>query len=162
MKKLLFLLFALACAAATTRAQEEQRTVAYTGATVVNATGQTVNDGVLVVRGGKILAVGPRSSTRVPEGAQVVDVSGKVIMPGIVDTHSHIGGAAGADGSAPIQPDVRILDAVNVRDTSLMRARAGGITTVNIMPGSGHLLSGQTVYVKLRRGSTIEDLAIRD
>lgn len=161
MKKLLFLLFALACAAAPTRAQEE-RTVAYTGATVVNATGQTIKDGVLVVRGGKVVAVGPRSSTRVPEGAQAVDVAGKVIMPGIVDTHSHIGGAAGADGSAPIQPDVRVLDAINVRDTSLMRARAGGITTVNIMPGSGHLLSGQTVYIKLRRGSTIEDLAIRD
>lgn len=161
MKKLLFLLFALACASVQTRAQAE-RTVAYTGATVINATGQTVKDGVLVVRGGKIVAVGPRSSTRVPGGAQVVDVAGKVIMPGIVDTHSHIGGAAGADGSAPIQPDVRVLDAVNVRDTSLMRARSGGITTVNIMPGSGHLLSGQTVYIKLRRGSTIEDLAIRD
>ena len=162
MKKLLLLLFALACASAPSRAQGEQRAVAYTGATVINANGQTINDGVLVVRGGRVVAVGPRSSTRVPEGAQVVDVAGKVIMPGIVDTHSHIGGGAGADGSAPIQPDVRILDAVNVRDTSLMRARAGGITTVNIMPGSGHLLSGQTVYLKLRRGSTIEDLAIRD
>lgn len=161
MKKLLFLLFALTCAAAPTCAQAE-RAVAYTGATVINATGQTINDGVLIVRGGKVVAVGTRSSTRVPEGAQVVDVTGKTIMPGIVDTHSHIGGAAGADGSAPIQPDVRVLDAVNVRDTSLMRARAGGITTVNIMPGSGHLLSGQTVYIKLRRGSTIEDLAIRD
>jgi imidazolonepropionase-like amidohydrolase len=161
MKKLLFLLFALACAAAHVRAQTE-RTVAYTGATVINATGQTINDGVLVVRGGKVVAIGARSSTRVPSDAQVVDLSGKTVMPGIVDTHSHIGGGAGADGSAPIQPDVRILDAINVRDTSLMRARAGGITTVNIMPGSGHLLSGQTIYIKLRRGSTIEDLAIRD
>ncbi len=161
MKKLLFVLFALACASAHVSAQVE-RPVAYTGATVINATGQTINDGVLVVRGGKVVAVGPRSSTRVPSDAQVVDVTGKTIMPGIVDTHSHIGGGAGADGSSPIQPDVRILDAVNVRDTSFMRARAGGITTVNIMPGSGHLLSGQTVYIKLRRGSTIEDLAIRD
>jgi imidazolonepropionase-like amidohydrolase len=161
MKKLLFVLIALTCAAALARAQGE-RTVAYTGATVINATGQSIPDGVLVVRGGKIVAVGPRSSTRVPADAQVVDVTGKTIMPGLVDTHSHIGGGAGADGSAPIQPDVRILDAVNVRDTSLMRARAGGITTVNIMPGSGHLLSGQTIYIKLRRGPTIEDLAIRD
>jgi imidazolonepropionase-like amidohydrolase len=161
MKKLLFLLFALTCAATHVSAQGE-RTVAYTGATVINATGQTINDGVLVVRGGKVVAIGARASTRVPSDAQVVDLSGKTVMPGIVDTHSHIGGGAGADGSAPIQPDVRILDAVNVRDTSLMRARAGGITTVNIMPGSGHLLSGQTIYIKLRRGSTIEDLAIRD
>jgi imidazolonepropionase-like amidohydrolase len=162
MKKLLFLLFALACAAASHVRAQTERTIAYTGATVINATGQPINDGVLVVRGGKVVAVGARSSTRIPADAQVVDLSGKVVMPGIVDTHSHIGGGAGADGSAPIQPDVRILDAVNVRDTSLMRARAGGITTVNIMPGSGHLLSGQTIYIKLRRGSTIEDLAIRD
>jgi imidazolonepropionase-like amidohydrolase len=161
MKKLLFLLFALACAPSHARAQGE-RTIAYTGATVISATGQSINDGVLVVRNGKLVAVGARSSTRVPTDARVVDLSGKVVMPGIVDTHSHIGGGSGADGSAPIQPDVRVLDAVNVRDTSLMRARAGGITTVNIMPGSGHLLSGQTVYLKLRRGSTIEDLAIRD
>jgi imidazolonepropionase-like amidohydrolase len=161
MKKLLFLLFALACAPSHARAQGE-RTIAYTGATVINATGQTINDGVLVVRAGKVVAVGARSATRVPSDAQIVDLKGKVVMPGIVDTHSHIGGASGADGSAPIQPDVRVLDAVNVRDTSLMRARSGGITTVNIMPGSGHLLSGQTVYLKLRRGSTIEDLAIRD
>ena len=161
MKKLLPLLFALACAAPNARAQTE-RAVAYTGATVINADGRAVADGVLLIRGGKVAAVGPRSSTRVPADAQVVDLSGKTIMPGIVDTHSHIGGGAGADGSAPIQPDVRILDAVNVRDTSLMRARAGGITTVNIMPGSAHLLSGQTIYIKLRRGATVEDLAIRD
>ena len=62
MKKLLFLLFALACAPAHTCAQGE-RTIAYTGATVINATGQSINDGVLVVRAGKVVAVGARSST---------------------------------------------------------------------------------------------------
>jgi imidazolonepropionase-like amidohydrolase len=58
---------------------------------------------------------------------------------------------------------VRILDAINVRDTSIRRALAGGITTVNVMPGSGHLLSGQTLYLKLRAAArTIDDLLIRD
>src|SRR4029077_1541029 len=56
----------------------------------------------------------------------------------------------------------RVVDAINVRDTGLKKARAGGITTVNVMPGSGHLLSGQTVYLKLRDGSTIDDLIIRN
>src|ERR671920_2522086 len=161
MKKLLLPLFALACAAAPARAQE-QRAVAYTGATVINADGRQVADGVLVVRGGKIVAIGPRSSTQAPAGAQVVDLTGKVIMPGIVDSHSHIGGGAGADGSAPIQPDVRLLDAVNVRHTSIQRAQAGGITTANVMPGSGHLLSGQTLYLKVRDCRTVDDLLIRD
>jgi imidazolonepropionase-like amidohydrolase len=85
-----------------------------------------------------------------------------VIMPGLVDTHSHIGGGSGGDQSAPIQPDVRLLDSFNARDTSLKRARAGGITTVNVMPGSGLLLSGQTLYLKLRNGQTIDDLLIHD
>jgi imidazolonepropionase-like amidohydrolase len=160
MKKVLSVVFALLCACAAVRAQE--RAVAFTGATLITVSGQTIADGVLVVRRGKIVAVGPRGSTQIPSDALVVDASGRTIMPGLVDTHSHIGGGAGADNSAPIQPDVRILDAVNVRDGSFMRARAGGITTVNVMPGSGHLLSGQTIYLKLRRGNAIEDLAIRD
>jgi imidazolonepropionase-like amidohydrolase len=82
-------------------------------------------------------------------------------MPGIVDSHSHIGGPEGADSSAPIQPDVRILDSLNVRSSSVQKARAGGITTANVMPGSGHLLSGQTLYLKLRQANTIDDLLIR-
>jgi imidazolonepropionase-like amidohydrolase len=82
-------------------------------------------------------------------------------MPGLVDSHSHIGQVAGADRSAPIQPDVRALDSVNVRHAGIQKAQAGGITVANVMPGSGHLLSGQTIYIKLRDGSTVDDLAIR-
>jgi imidazolonepropionase-like amidohydrolase len=83
-------------------------------------------------------------------------------MPGLVDTHSHIGGGAGGDSSGPIQPEVSVFDSINPRDTGLQRAQAGGITTVNVMPGSGHLLSGQTVYLKLRDATTMEGLVIRD
>jgi imidazolonepropionase-like amidohydrolase len=160
MKKALSLIFALVCSTVAARAQE--RAVAFTGATVITVSGQTITDGVLVIQRGKIVSVAPRASARIPADAQVVDVTGKVIMPGLVDTHSHVGGGSGGDGSAPIQPDARILDSINVLDTSMMRARAGGITTVNVMPGSGHLLSGQTLYLKLRRGTTIDDLLIRD
>ena len=74
-------------------------------------------------------------------------------MPGLVDTHSHIAGPRGADRSAPIQPDARVLDSLNMRDARVQKAQAGGITTANIMPGSGHLMSGQTLYLKLREGA---------
>jgi imidazolonepropionase-like amidohydrolase len=162
MRKLLcFILPALVCVcAATAGAQERPR--AFTGATVVTVAGPAITDGVLVVHRGKIVAVGPRARVSIPRDAEVVDVRGKFIMPGLVDTHSHVGGGSGADGSAPIQPDARILDSINVLDSGLMRARAGGITTVNVMPGSGHLLSGQTLYLKLRDGKVIDDLLIRD
>lgn len=118
------------------------------------------DDGVLVVHRGKIVAVG--KGVAVPAGATVVDAKGKTIMPGLVDTHSHIGGVAGADGSGAIQPDVRILDSINPLDPGFRRAVAGGLTTLNVMPGSGHLLSGQTLYLKPRGSTTIEGLAIKD
>jgi imidazolonepropionase-like amidohydrolase len=135
--------------------------VAYTGARIIPIAGPEIPDGTLVVQSGKIVAVGPSTSTRIPDGARREDVRGKVRMPGLVDSHSHIGGPEGGDSSAPIQPDVRILDAVNPRAATIQKAQAGGITTANVMPGSGHLLSGQTLYLKLRDGNTIDDLLIR-
>ena len=160
-KTLMVFVCCLALSPAWAWAQTE-RSRAFVGAQIISISGAPIQDGVLVVSGGKIVAVGSRSSVSIPAGAEVVDVKGKVIMPGLVDTHSHVGGGSGADGSGPIQPETRILDSINVRDNSLMRARAGGITTVNVMPGSGHLSSGQTLYLKLRSGKIIDDLLIRD
>jgi imidazolonepropionase-like amidohydrolase len=118
-----------------------------------------IERGTVIVRGGKIGYAGP-SLVDLPAGAKVIDCTGKVIMPGIVDTHSHVGGVAGADGSSSLQPDVRVMDSLNAMDSGFKRALAGGLTTINIMPGSGHLMSGQTVYVKNRGGKRIEDLYI--
>lgn len=135
---------------------------AFIGAKIIPIGAPVIEEGVLVVREGRIVAVGPVGETRIPEDAWQVDVRGKIIMPGLVDTHSHIGGGWGGDSSAPIQPDVRILDSINVRDSGFQKAQAGGLTTLNVMPGSGHLLSGQTIYLKNKDGRTIEDLAIYD
>lgn len=141
-------------------------TFAWTHAKIFTAAGPVINDGTLVIRGATVLAVGPSDTTAVPVGATVVDAQGKWIMPGLVCTHSHIGGVGAADGSSPIQPGVRILDSINVKEAGFKRALAGGLTTLNIMPGSGHLISGQTVYCKLRYAgkgpSRIEDILIRD
>jgi imidazolonepropionase-like amidohydrolase len=152
----------LLCTIATTVNSQGEPAQAYVGAQVIPVVGSPIQNGVIVVSRGKIVVVGTRAATRIPAGAQVIDVTGKVIMPGIVDTHSHIGGGSGGDGSAPIQPETRILDSINVRDNGMMRARAGGITTVNVMPGSGHLSSGQTLYLKLRAGKIVDDLLIKD
>ena len=134
---------------------------AFTGATILPVASEPIGDGVLVIEDGRIAAVGARGDVRIPRGARTIDVTGRVIMPGLVDTHSHIGDVAGGDASDPVQPAARVLDAIDVRDSGLERARAGGITTANLMPGSGHLMSGQTLYLKLRDGNTIADLAYR-
>ena len=133
---------------------------AFTGARIIPIEGPEIEDGVLVVQQGRITAVGPAGSTAIPEEAQRHDLSGQVILPGLVDTHSHIGQFEGADRSAPLQPDIRVWETINARDSRIQKAQAGGITTANIMPGSGHLLSGQTVYIKLRDGRIVDDLLI--
>ncbi|MGZ8867106.1 MAG: amidohydrolase family protein [Thermoanaerobaculia bacterium] len=157
MRRLLFPTIGTLLLCSTVTAQ----TVAFTGAKVIPVSGPEIESGTLIVRDGKIVAVGAVGSVTIPSGAERVDLTGRTIMPGLVDSHSHIGEAAGADSSNPIQPEVRVMDAVNVRDAGIQKAQAGGITTVNIMPGSGHLLSGQTIYLKLRDGNTIDDLIIR-
>ncbi len=135
---------------------------AFVGARILPISGSPIEDGVLLIQGSRIVAVGPRQTVTIPPDAVVTDCRGRVLMPGLVDTHSHIGQVEGADSSAPIQPEVRVLDALNIRDARIQKAQAGGITTVNVMPGSGHLLSGQTLYLKLRDGKTTEDLLIRN
>ncbi len=145
--------------AASSLAQDKP--VAFVGARILPIGSAPFDDGILVARGGVIAAVGARGSVTIPSDATVVDCKGKVLMPGLVDTHSHVGGGWGADDSAPIQPGVRMLDAVNCRDSGLQRAQAGGITTLNVMSGSGHLMSGQTIYLKNRDADTIEGLAYK-
>lgn len=124
--------------------------VAFINARVIPIVGEETAKGTVVIHKGKIIAVGPQASVVIPTDATIIDAAGKVIMPGLVDTHSHVGGISGADGSAPIQPNIRVYDAINPFDQGFRRAVAGGLTTLNIMPGSGHLMSGQTIYVKLR------------
>jgi imidazolonepropionase-like amidohydrolase len=153
---------------AVAKPPEAQPPKAFRGARLLTAAGPAIDDGVLVIQGGKIVAVGAAADTPVPDGAEVVDARGKTLIPGLVDTHSHIGiwprphvpaNADGNEGSGPVQPALRALDAVQPDDPGLRMAVAGGVTTANIMPGSGNVIGGQTVYVKLR-GRTIEEMRV--
>jgi imidazolonepropionase-like amidohydrolase len=135
---------------------------AFVGARIEPCDGPAIENGVLVVHRGKIVAIGRAGDVEVDPDAVIVNTSGRTIMPGLVCSHSHIGSVSGADGSGPIQPEVRALDSINARDPGIQKAQAGGITTVNVMPGSGHLLSGQTIYMKLRDVNTVEELAVRN
>ena len=113
---------------------------------------------MLIVLKGKILDVGTEDQVKIPQNARVQDMTGKVIIPGLVDTHSHIG----IFGRAPAAPTRRQRNdrprtarrcAPSTPSTRTIPASAwrlaGGVTTANIMPGSGNAIGGQTLYVKL-------------
>lgn len=141
-------------------ANAQERVTAFTGATIYPISGEPIENGVFIIHNGKILAVGKADDTEIHANVEVHDVTGMVLMPGLVDTHSHIGGGDGGDRSSPLHPDVRIMDAIDVRNDTFKKARTGGVTVANVMPGSGHLLSGQTIYLKLRNARTIYDMLI--
>lgn len=140
---------------------------AFTGATIHPATAPPIEEGVLVVREGRIAAIGPAAEVSIPADATLVDVSGKVILPGFVDTHGHYGiGPLGSrsdvnESTGPTHPALRVMDSILPRDPAIGQALAGGITSANIMSGSGSVMSGQTAYAKLR-GETVEEMLYRD
>jgi imidazolonepropionase-like amidohydrolase len=137
----------------------------FLNAKIYPISGETIENGYLLVHNGKIIEV--ESMENFPPGKEediiVFDIKGKEIMPGLVDTHSHIGEGDGGDRSSTTHPEVRILDAIDPQSDTFKKAIAGGITTVNVMPGSGHLMSGHTVYLKMRKNpKTINDMLYCD
>jgi len=145
-----------------------QGMVVVRGAMIYPISGPPIAHGILVVANGKIVAVGEEGKVSMPAGATILDAHGKVLMPGIVDSHSHIGIApnplvADSDDdnemTGPIEPGLRAMDAIDPGDPNIRMATAGGVTTANILPGSGNVMGGQSAYVKLR-GKTVEQMVI--
>ena len=124
---------------------------------------------VLIGDDGKISAVGAEKDVKVPEGTQIVDASGKVVTPGFIDAHTHVGigemgvGREGSDtneSTDPVTPQVRAIDATYPGDTAFADALAAGITAVNVMPGSGNVIGGLAVLLKTH-GSRIDEMVVR-
>ena len=135
----------LAAAGTATRAQG---VVAVRGATVHTAAGAPIAGATILVRDGKIAAVG--RDVAIPAGATIIDATGKVITPGMIDEHSHIGARPTDLNDRPmiIGPQHRILDALDLGDPDWKDAVSGGVTTVITGPGSGENVSGQAIVIK--------------
>ncbi len=128
--------------------QAQDTTVVLRGAIIYTAAGAPIPNGTIVLRGGKIAALG--ASVPVPAGARVIDVSGRVIIPGMLDEHSHIGALPTDLNDFPmlIGPQHRFLDALDLDDPEWKVAVSGGVTTVITGPGSGEQVSGQAIVIK--------------
>jgi imidazolonepropionase-like amidohydrolase len=143
------------------------RSVAIVGGRVVPVTGPAIEGGMVLVTDGTIAAVG--AGLAVPDGVPVIDATGSWVLPGFIDAHAHVGvheeaqGWAGQDTNEmtdPVTAQVRALDAINPADLGFRDAISGGVLAVNVNPGSGNPIGGQTVALKCW-GRTVDGMVLR-
>ncbi|MBQ2954484.1 MAG: amidohydrolase [Clostridia bacterium] len=124
--------------------------------------------GQMLVDAGKIVAIGERVDA--PEGCEVIDAEGKLVCPGFIDAHTHIGlheeavrweGADYNEMSNPVTPEMRAIDAINPLDEAFDVALRGGVTTAVTGPGSANVIGGTFCAIKLR-GDNVDDMVIRE
>ncbi|WP_090261340.1 amidohydrolase [Roseivirga pacifica] len=154
MKKL-YTLLALFCFIGTAWAQTPKGDVLIKNGTVLTVTNGTLENTDVLVRDGKITKIG--KGIRTPRGVQEIDATGKFVMPGIIDAHSHIAGSAINEGTSQVTAEVSMEDVVDPMDVSIYRALAGGVTSIHLMHGSANVIGGQNETMKLRYGSTNPD-----
>ncbi len=140
------------------------RPTALFGATIFTGTGERIDGGTVLIRDGRIEAVG----THVPPASyDVVDATGKFITPGLIDAHSHLGVypspsvPAHSDGNELTDPNtagVWAEHSVWPQDPGFNLARAGGVTTILVLPGSGNLIGGRSVTLRNVPARTVQDM----
>jgi imidazolonepropionase-like amidohydrolase len=142
-------------------------TVAIVGGRVVPINGDPVDDGTVLVADGKITAVG--AGLPVPDGVPVISAHGSWVLPGFIEAHGHVGvheeaeGWAGSDSNEltePVTAHVRALDAINPADLGFRDAVSGGVLAVNVNPGSGNPIGGQTAALKCW-GRTADEMLLK-
>jgi imidazolonepropionase-like amidohydrolase len=142
---------------------------AITGARIVPVTGEPIDGGTILFDAGKIVAVGG-PGLEVPADAEVVDAAGKWVLPGFIDAHTHVGvheeaeGWAGSDVNEmtrPVTAYVRALDGINPAEQGFRDAIGGGVLAVNVNPGSGNPIGGQTVAIKCW-GRVVDQMVLRE
>ncbi|MFN0207593.1 MAG: amidohydrolase family protein [Planctomycetota bacterium] len=140
--------------------------VAVRAETVYTMAGEPIRDGIVYIENGKIKAVGPAATTAIPAGTPMRVA--KVVTPGLIDAHTCVGltgylnqshDQEQIEKSAPIQPELRAMDAYNSQDALVEWVRGFGITTIHTGHGPGALVSGQTMIVKTA-GKTVEDAVV--
>ncbi len=118
------------------------------GATIHPASGAPIVNGSILIRDGKIAAIG--ASVAAPAGARIIEAAGKDVIPGMIDNHSHIGAKVSDLNDSPmlIGPQHRFIDALDLGDTDFNDAVSGGVTTIVTGPGSGENVSGMAIVIK--------------
>ena len=122
---------------------------------MLTVTKGTIANGTVILRDGKISAVG--DNIAVPPGAQVIDTTGQFVTPGLIDAHSHIANDAINEGGTTVSSMTGMEDVLDPTDINIYRDLAGGLTTANVLHGSANPIGGKNQVIKLRWGKTRAD-----
>ncbi|HUP19474.1 MAG TPA: amidohydrolase [Gemmatimonadota bacterium] len=145
------------------------RPILIRGATIMTAAGDELAESDILLEDGRIAAIG--ANLDAPAGAEVVDGAGRFVTPGIIDTHSHLGvypspgvsaHSEGNEATDPTTAEVWAVHSVWPHDPGFTRALAGGVTTLQILPGSANLIGGRGVTLKLVPGRTAQEMMFPD
>lgn len=128
------------------------------GATLMTASGGTIENGDILIRDGKIAQIG--TGLQAPGGARIVDGQGKWVTPGIIDAHSHMAADAINEGAVNVSSMVTIKDVLEPNDEGVYYALAGGVTAINVLHGSANPIGGGNAVLKLRWGSDAQEMLV--
>jgi imidazolonepropionase-like amidohydrolase len=129
--------------------------IAIRNATIITIANGDITEANIVVRAGKITAVGKNAA--IPAGVRVIDGTGKFVMPGIIDAHSHAALENGInEGSESVTPEVQVQ--LKNDDPVIYRALAGGVTAANLLHGSANTIGGQSRVIKMRWGMPVDSM----
>ncbi|MFQ6037641.1 MAG: amidohydrolase family protein, partial [Candidatus Aminicenantales bacterium] len=127
---------------------------------IIPVAGPNIMGGDILITGGKIAKVG--RGLKAPEGSRVIDLTGRWVMPGIIDSHSHIAIEGGVNemGSL-VTSEVDVADVIWPEDINIFYALTGGVTTIHTMHGSGNSIGGRGIVLKLRWGKSAEEMVFK-
>lgn len=131
--------------------------VAIKGATIITMNGDRIENGVIIVRDGKISKVG--SDLKIPVEATVIDASGKVVMPGIIDVHSSAGMSQANENNDNV-PFLSVVDSIDPKLSFFEESRRNGVTTAAVVPGNSTMIGGRGAVVKTA-GSYVNDMVVK-
>ncbi len=129
------------------------------GGTVLTITKEKIENGTVVIQKGKITAFG--KDIKIPAGIKVIDVTGKYVMPGLIDSHTHIALTDINERTNPVTPQIWMWEGLEPGSDSIRKTLAGGVTTVKTMHGSANVIGGVNVTIKLKYNSPVEEMIVK-
>jgi len=139
---------------------QEKGSVLIENGTVLTITDGTLENADILIENGIITDIG--RDLQAPGGVETIDATGKYVMPGIIDAHSHIAAEDVNEWTHPVTAEVTMEESIDPNDINIYWALAGGVTSIHVMHGSANVIGGQNETIKLRYGASVDEMRFKE